>query len=26
MKRVVGYQLKFEAPTELAYEHFFGKT
>jgi TRAP-type mannitol/chloroaromatic compound transport system substrate-binding protein len=25
MKRVVGYQVKFEAPSELAYEHFFGK-
>jgi TRAP-type mannitol/chloroaromatic compound transport system substrate-binding protein len=25
MKRVVGYQLKFEVPADLAYEHFFGK-
>jgi TRAP-type mannitol/chloroaromatic compound transport system substrate-binding protein len=25
MKRVVGYQIKFEAPSQLAYEHFFGK-
>jgi len=25
MKRVVGYQIKFEAPADLAYEHFFGK-
>ena len=25
MKRVVGYQLKFEAPTDLAYQHFFGQ-
>jgi hypothetical protein len=25
MKRVVGYQVKFEAPSQLAYEHFFGK-
>lgn len=25
MKRVVGYQIKFEAPAQLAYEHFFGK-
>jgi TRAP-type mannitol/chloroaromatic compound transport system substrate-binding protein len=24
MKRVVGYQLKFEAPADLAYQHFFG--
>ena len=26
MKRVVGYQIKFEAPSAMAYEHFFGKT
>ena len=25
MKRVVGYQLRFEVPSQLAYEHFFGK-
>jgi TRAP-type mannitol/chloroaromatic compound transport system substrate-binding protein len=25
MKRVVGYQLKFDVPAELAYQHFFGK-
>jgi TRAP-type mannitol/chloroaromatic compound transport system substrate-binding protein len=25
MKRVVGYQIKFEVSPELAYEHFFGK-
>ncbi len=25
MQRVVGYQVKFEAPAELAYQHFFGK-
>lgn len=25
MKRVVGYQIKFEAPQTMAYEHFFGK-
>lgn len=25
MKRVVGYQIKFEAPQAPAYEHFFGK-
>jgi len=25
MKRVVGYQIKFEASSQLAYEHFFGK-
>jgi TRAP-type mannitol/chloroaromatic compound transport system substrate-binding protein len=25
MQRVVGYQVKFEAPQALAFEHFFGK-
>lgn len=25
MKRVVGYQIKFEASSSMAYEHFFGK-
>ena len=25
MKRVVGYQIRFEVPPDLAYEHFFGK-
>ncbi|MFN0317341.1 MAG: TRAP transporter substrate-binding protein, partial [Burkholderiales bacterium] len=25
MKRVVGYQIKFEASPSMAYEHFFGK-
>ncbi|MFN0041523.1 MAG: TRAP transporter substrate-binding protein [Burkholderiales bacterium] len=25
MKRVVGYQIKFEASSQMAYEHFFGK-
>jgi TRAP-type mannitol/chloroaromatic compound transport system substrate-binding protein len=25
MKRVVGYQIKFDVPSTLAYEHFFGQ-
>ena len=25
MKRVVGYQLKFDVPANLAYAHFFGQ-
>ena len=25
MRRVVGYKIKFDAPADLAYEHFFGK-
>lgn len=25
MKRVVGYQIKFDNPMEMAYQHFFGK-
>ena len=25
MRRVVGYQIKFDVPADLAYQHFFGK-